>query len=94
MLLSYRDDLYEIPYKSTCILHTTGTIHNGDMVTITSPIFSSIDFLSKSINTSDRFEIPIHLNSDEIIINEDEKIKNALLFCNDNDPITMHVELL
>lgn len=97
MILSYRPDDYTIPYKSTCVLYIgNDEIHNGDLVTITSPIFASIDFISKSINTSDRFKVPIRLNSDEVIAIKkiDNNTMTAYLYCNDSDPFNMHVELV
>lgn len=84
MILSYIKNVCDIPHTSTCIIHTKGIIKDGSMVSITSPIFSSTNFTSRSINMSDRFDVPIHISNNEGYIINDNTLEGTLV-CNDND---------
>ena len=94
MLLSYQDDTLSVPHTSTCIVHTVGKICDGDVITITSPIFASTNFISKAINMSDRFDVPMRVsNSNGYITNTSETMK-ATLVCDDDDIFKMYVKEL
>jgi hypothetical protein len=92
MILSYRNDKFSIPHTSTCVIHTQGVIKDGDSVTVTSPIFASTNFTSKSINMSDRFNVPIRILNDNGYITNDGEYY-ATLVCNDNDVFNMFVRV-
>ena len=91
MILSYRREEYPVPLTSRCIIHTTGTIRDGDSVSVTSPVFASMNFTSGAINTSDVFSIPIRIeNNGEIIATEEFY---GILHCEDNDTFNMYVSV-
>lgn len=92
MLLSNRQDSFSIPQTSECIVHTIGTIRDGDTITITSPIFSSINYSSQEIDMSDRFDVLCRVNNETKIVNNDSTI-NGTLICYDNDIFGMYVQL-
>lgn len=90
MILSYRNEEYNIPYSSRCLIHTTGTVRDGDMVSVTSPVFASVNFISGAINTSDRFSVPIVVNNPSGVITLDGNTYGTL-GCDDNDTFNMYV---
>lgn len=92
MILSYREDTFTVPHTSTCVVHNTGIIHDGDVVSVTSPVFASTNFTAKSINMSDRFDVVIHITNNDGYIKTDTEIK-ATLVCDDNDIFNMYVKL-
>ena len=73
----------------------TGTIYDGDMVTISSPIFSSIDYTSGEFNVASTFEVPIHIQNTVGYITLPESTTNvgyaSTLVCDDNDIFNMYV---
>ena len=90
MLLSYNSNAYDIPRSSTCIIHTTGVIRDGDTIEVTSPVFSSIDFTSGEINMSERFMVRAKVAT---ITHEIEGCAEGTLVCFDNDVFSMYVLL-
>lgn len=93
MILSYRNEKFTIPHTSTCIIHTPGIISNGDIVTVTSPVFASTNFTSKAINMSDRFDVPIRFTNDQVHITNDGGELRGTLVCDDNDVFNMYVRI-
>lgn len=91
MILSYRREDYQVPLTSKCLIHTTGTIRDGDLVSVTSPVFASMNFTSGAINTSDKFNVVIKLNTSENIQLDGETY--GTLHCEDNDTFNMYVSL-
>ena len=83
-----------IPHTSTCIIHTSGIINDGDEVTVSSPLFSSQIFQSYATILSDKFKVKIHIfnESKSIVINDDETIQ-ATLVCDDNNIFDMYVRM-
>lgn len=94
MLLSQRGNQFDIPLTSTCIVHTEGPIHDGDVVEITSPIFASVNFSTKAIHMSDRISVTVHTEFDAIIEHDpsEGELKGTLV-CSDNDIFNMYVRL-
>jgi hypothetical protein len=90
VLLSYNSNAYDIPRSSTCIIHTTGVIRDGDIIEITSPVFSSINFTSGEINMSERFMVRAKVAT---ITHEIEGCTEGTLVCFDNDVFSMYVLL-
>ena len=70
---------------------TTGVVYNEGQVTITSPVFSSIDYNSKSLSLSQEFQVPLRINQESITLTGDEE---AVLVCDDNDVFKMYVKLI
>jgi hypothetical protein len=95
MLLSYNSEAYEIPQSSTCFIHTTGTIKDGDEISITSPVFSSINFTSGEINMSERFTVRTKVDTVTRTIENNDATGNfkGTLICFDNDVFDMYVLL-
>lgn len=92
MILSYRREDYPVPLTSTCLIHTTGIIRDGDSVSVTSPVFASMNFTSGAINTSDQFVVPVKVLNDDGYIQTSEKIYGEL-HCDDNDTFNMYVSV-
>lgn len=95
MLLSNRDDTFIVPHTSSCIIHTKGVIKDGDVISISSPIFVSNNFLSKEINMSDSFDVVVKLRDPSNIIEnnlEDGQFIGTLV-CDDNDIFNMYVRI-
>lgn len=95
MLLAYRDDIFTIPHTSTCIIHDTGEIHDGDTITITSPVFASTNFTTRSVNMSDRFDVTVRVTDpSKVFVNNkaDGECKGTLV-CDDNDVFHMYVRV-
>ena len=92
MLLQYYQNEYRIPHTSKCHLKTSGLVYNEGQVTITSPVFSSIDYNSKALTLSSEFDVPIRLYNQEFVeLTGDE---DAVLVCDDNDIFGMYVKLI
>lgn len=95
MLLEYSSNDFKIPHTSTCRIMNTGFIKDGDNVTITSPIFSSIDFTSGAFNVQSTFEVPIRIQNSVGYIELPEDTTNvgypSTLVCDDNDIFNMYV---
>jgi hypothetical protein len=94
MLLSYRNDSFTVPHTSTCVIHTQGTINDGDMIEVTSPVFASTSFLSRAINMSDRFNVVARVASGSVINDKPDGSYKAILVCDDNDVFNMYVRIL
>ena len=94
MLLANKADTFSVPHTSKCEIHTQGVINDGDVISISSPIFSSTNFLSNEITMSDHFEVVVRLRdpSHPINHNTDETLFGVLV-CDDNDIFNMYVRL-
>lgn len=93
MLLSGRVDGLMIPETSSCIIHTTGEIKDGEIVSITSPVFTSYKFTSRDININDSFEVPIKVTNGIIINDAPDGSFIGTLVCFDNDVFHMYVRV-
>ena len=102
MILSYRREDYPVPLTSTCLIHTTGMICDGGSVSVTSPVFASMNFTSGAINTSDQFDVTVRFSqktredNGEIIMLTDEMCSAigdifGTLHCEDSDTFNMYV---
>lgn len=93
MLLQNRNMKIVIPHTSTCVIRTKGTIHNGDVVSIVSPVFASTDFQSGSIEMTETFQLPIKiLTESREVVNANGEYR-AELVCDDNDVFNMYVRV-
>lgn len=81
-----------IPHTSTCVIHTIGDINDGDVIEVSSPLFSSQVFTSYATVLSDKFEVVIRILNDEKQISINDSI-NATLVCDDNDIFNMYVRI-
>lgn len=100
MILSYRREDYPVPLTSKCMIHTpTGLIRDGANVSVTSPVFASMNFTSGAINTSDQFDVKIQF-SPQTREKYGEHLPDILsdeiygtLHCEDNDTFNMYVTI-
>ena len=92
MILSYRREDYPVPLTSKCLIHTTGTMSDGDSVSVTSPVFASMNFTSGAINTSDKFDVVLKLGSDQATVQLTGNTYGTL-HCEDNDTFNMYVSV-
>ena len=102
MILSYRRDEYNVPLTSKCLIHTpTGFICDGGSVSVTSPVFASMNFTSGAINTSDQFDVKVIFSPQMREEFEDGMIPTSrlpselygTLHCEDNDIANMYVTI-
>lgn len=95
MILSYRQATYHVPHTSKCIIHTTGTIRDGDMISVTSPVFASINFISGAINTTESFNVIARVTngSNEIVNDKPDGSFTGILVCDDDDVFNMYVRI-
>lgn len=97
MILSYRQSTYHVPHTSKCIIHTTGTIRDGDLISITSPVFSSINYASGAINTTESFFAVARIlipNTDSVINDRPDGSFTGTLVCDDDDIFNMYVKII
>lgn len=94
MILSlYKEDEFVIPHTSTCVIRTTGVLHNGDIVSVVSPVFTSTNFTSKDINMSNSFKVPLKLSNNTNCIDNTKGDLKATLVCDDNDIFNMYIKI-
>ena len=95
MVLSFRQSTYHVPHTSKCIIHTTGTIRDGDMISVTSPVFSSINYTSGAINTTETFNVTVRVFTESKMFNNSLKDGECFgtLACDDDDIFNMYVRL-
>ena len=86
-----RSNTFEIPRTSTCVVMSKGTIKDGDIIEVVSPIFSSVNFKERSLTTSSTVSVPAKIvsNNDGYVNNPE----NGTLVCEDSDVDSMFVEL-
>lgn len=92
MLLTYKTSTTQIPMTSTCIVNTKGRICDGNIVTVSSPIFPSINFSSGPLNVSETFQVPFFISNDNGYIDNPKGELHATLVCNDGDIFNMYVK--
>lgn len=101
MLLQYYPVNFKIPHTSTCIIKAPKELNDGDTVTVTSPLFSSIDFTSNQFNLSSGLDLPLRRPLDsapEVYICDEYELNGypdvqATLVCDDNDVFNMYVKI-
>jgi hypothetical protein len=90
MILSYRDSGPQVPISSSCIIKTKGILRDGDIISVTSPLFSSVDYSSGAINTSETFDVKFSTSKSEGVNNEHGDMIGTLI-CTDNDLFNLYV---
>ncbi len=93
MLLQNRDMTISIPHTSQCIIRTRDTIKDGDTVEIVSPVFSSVNYQSGSIEMTETFKLPIRILNESRMISNPNDNYEATLVCDDNDVFHMYVRV-
>ena len=93
MLLQNRDMRISIPHTSTCVIRTKGTIHDGDTIELVSPVFSSVNYQSGSIELSETFHLPIRILTESRMIENPDGNCQATLVCDDDDVFNMYVRI-
>lgn len=90
MILSYRDSGPRVPVSSSVIIKTKGIIRDGDLISVTSPLFSSIDYSSGGLNTSETFEAKFRTSNTDGFDNDSGDMIGTLV-CTDNDLFNLYV---
>ena len=75
---------FSIPRTSSCEIITRGEIHDGDIVDVISPLFSSYDFTSKLTNISESFKIKVNFKNKESKYIKNNSVLVGTLVCEDN----------
>ena len=90
MILSKTSTGFIVPHTSTCIVHTHGTIKDGDIVEVSSPVFPSFDLTTNALTSASKFSVRMKVSNANGYIESDEDFE-ATLVCDDNDTIEMYV---
>ena len=90
MILSYRDSAPKVPISSSCIIKTKGILRDGDVISVTSPLFASVDYSSGAINTSETFDVKFTTSNPDGVNNEHGDLVGTLI-CTDNDLFNLYV---
>lgn len=91
MILSYRDSAPQVPISSSCIIKTKGRISDGDVVSVTSPLFQSVNFSVGGLNSSNTFEVTFVSTNKEGFIDNTNGDMIGILTCTDNDLFNLTV---
>lgn len=86
-----RNNTFQIPRTSKCVVMSKGTIKDGDTIEVVSPIFSSVNFKERSLKTSSTISVPA-----KVISNDEGYVNNptdGTLVCEDSDVESLVVEL-
>jgi len=81
-----------IPVSSKCYINNRGLIKNGDIISVISPIFSSINYSSKAVNLDNTFEVIFKTNNPNGVIITDEN-NEAFLNADDQDVNNLFVTM-
>jgi hypothetical protein len=95
MLLTNKIGTFDVQHTSKCIIHTKGVIRDGDVISVSSPIFSSTNLLLQAINMSDTFDVSVRLMDPSTTVenNLPDGEFFGTLVCDDNDIFNMYVRL-
>lgn len=66
-----------IPVSSKCIIKTRGLVKNGDVISVTSPMFSSINYSSRAVVLDESFDVVFRSDDIEITDNNCEAFLNS-----------------
>lgn len=91
MILSYRDSGPQVPISSSVIIKTKGRISDGDIISVTSPLFSSVDYSSGALNTSETFDVKFTTSNSNGYVDNDNGDMIGTLICTDNDLFNLYV---
>lgn len=86
-----KTDAFPIARASMCSVETKGTIKDGDIIEVVSPIFSSVNFKDRSLKTTSTMSVPA-----KIVSNNEGFVTDpttGTLICEDSDVDSMFVEL-
>lgn len=81
-----------IPRSSKCYILNRGLIKNGDVISVTSPIFSSINYSSRAINLSESIDVRFSTSNENGIEIKDDN-NEAYLNSKDQDVSNMYVTM-
>lgn len=83
-----------MPLTSICTLKLSKEsqeVHDGEYIAVISSMFSSIDFVSGAVRTSESFEVPIKTyDSEPVTVFNGQSV---ILNCSDNDIFNMYITL-
>ena len=81
-----------IPLNSKCYINNRGLIKDGDIISVVSPIFSSINYSTKKIKLDDSFDVVFKTDNINGILIDDNN-NEAFLNCKDQDILNMYVTI-
>lgn len=74
----------QIPRTSRCVIVTQGEIHDGDIVEVLSPLFTSHNYTSKLVQISDSFKIMVQFKNKECKYIINNSTIEGTIVCEDN----------
>lgn len=77
-----------IPVSSKCYINNRGIIKDGDIISVMSPIFASINYTSKVTNLEDSFDVVFRTSKSEGVVITDD---NNEAFLNSDDQDVEHL---
>lgn len=80
-----------IPRSSKCYITNRGDIHDGDVISVISPIFSSMDYSSRAVQLSESLNAVFHTIKDSVTITDDNN--EAYLCSEDQDINNLYVTM-
>lgn len=80
-----------IPKSSKCYITNRGDIHDGDIISVISPIFSSMDYSSRAVHLSESLNAVFHTIKDSVTITDDNN--EAYLCSEDQDINNLYVTM-
>jgi len=79
-----------IPHSSRCYITNRGIINDGDIISVISPLFSSMDYSSRAVQLSESFDV-VFRTSETGGINITDEDNEAVLNSEDQDINHMYV---
>lgn len=80
-----------IPKSSKCYITNRGDIHDGDIISVISPIFSSMDYSSRAVQLSESLNAVFHTIKESVTITDDNN--EAYLCSEDQDINNLYVTM-
>lgn len=81
-----------IPRSSKCYITNRGVIKDGDVISVISPIFSSMDYSSRAVQLSESFDVVFRTSNEEGINITDDN-NEAVLNSEDQDIDNLYVTM-
>lgn len=80
-----------VPKSSICYITTRGEIHDGDVISVISPVFSSMDYSSRAVHLSESFDAVFRTGKESVVITDDNN--EAYLNSTDQDINNLYVTM-
>lgn len=80
-----------IPKSSKCYITNRGVIKDGDVISVISPIFSSMDYSSRAVQLSESLNAVFHTIKESVVITDGNN--EAYLCSEDQDINNLYVTM-